>query len=99
MLEVQAVLRVEVDLRHRHELAFDLAGAAGEPEFGHIAQPGRFPPAGVTDLVPLVERRAAGLATGGARLVLGVAPLALDHFHARKIAVDIALCAKFSSGY
>src|SRR6266542_2103531 len=86
MLEVDAVLRVEADLSDRDELALDLAGAAGEPELGHVAQPGSVAPAGIANLVPLVERGAARLAARGARLVLGPAPLALDHFHARKIA-------------
>ena len=66
MLEVDAVLRVEVYLRHRDKLALDLAGAAGELELDHVAQPRGLAPAGVADLVLLIERSAAGLATGGA---------------------------------
>src|SRR5262249_19585674 len=86
VLEVEAVLGVEVDLSDRDELALDLAGAAGEPELGHVAQPGCLTPAGIADLVSLVERSPARLAAPGTRLVLGLAPLALNHFHARKIA-------------
>jgi hypothetical protein len=86
MLEVDAVLRMEVDLGDRDKLAFDLAGAAGELELRHVAQSGRLAPSGVADPVFLVERSTAGLATGGAGLVLRMAPPALDHFHARKIA-------------
>jgi hypothetical protein len=86
MLEVEGVLRMEVDLSDRDQLALDLAGAAGEPELGHVAQPRRLAPAGVADLVPLIERGAARLAARGSRLVLRLAPLALNHFHAGKIA-------------
>jgi hypothetical protein len=87
MFEVEAVLRMEVDLGDRDELTFDLAGAAREPELDHVAQPGRLAPAGIADLVLNVKGSTAHLAVRGAWLVLGVAPLALNHFHARKIAV------------
>src|SRR6476619_1098231 len=84
MLEVHAILRMEVDLGDRNEFALDLAGTAREPELGHVAQSGRLAPAGIADFVSLVERSTARLAARGARLVLCLAPLALNHFHAGK---------------
>ena len=52
-----------------------------EAELGHVAQPRRLAPARVADHVAGVQRRAAGGAAGGARLVLAMAPLALDQVH------------------
>jgi len=86
VLEVDAVSRVQGDFRHGDKLAFDLAGTAGELELGHVAQPGGLAPPRIADLVLLVERSPARLATGGAGLVLRLAPPALDHFHCRNLA-------------
>ena len=99
VLEVNGVLRGEVDLRDGDQFAFHLARAAGKTELGHVPQPGGLAPAGIADLVLNVERRAACHTRGGSWLILCVAPPALDCFHARKIAVQdgflLDMSAKF----
>src|SRR5258708_3462389 len=69
-------------LRHGDDLALDLTGRVGEAELRHVPQPGRLGSAGVGDQVPLVERRTTGETARSVRLVLGLAPLALEPIHA-----------------
>ncbi len=81
VLEEHPVALAQVELGHRDQLALDLAGAVGEPELGHVLEPGRFLPPGVADQVAGVEGRTAGRAGGLSGVVLGFAPLTLDPVH------------------
>ena len=81
VLEEHPVALGQVDLGHRHQLALDLAGAVGEPELGHVPEPGRLLPPRVADQVAGVERRPARRTGRLADVVLGLAPLALDAVH------------------
>ena len=81
VLEEHPVALGQVELGYGDELAFDLAGAVGEPELGHVPEPGRLLPAGVADEVAGVQGGTAGGAGGLPSVVLGFAPLALDPVH------------------
>src|SRR5580698_9066513 len=81
MLEEDRVPLGQCQFGHGHQFALDLAGAVREAEFGHVPQPRRLGPARVGDEVSLVERRAAGSTASSVRLVLSLAPLALDPVH------------------
>src|ERR1700733_12721653 len=84
MLEVDTVLRGEVDLGHGDQLALNLAGACREAELGHIAQSRRLAPPGIAYFVPDVKRRATRHTRGGSWLILCLTPPALDCFHGTK---------------
>ena len=81
VLEEHRVARGQRDLGDRHDLALDLADRVGEPELGHVPQPGRLGPAGVGHQVLDVKRCTAGEAVRPADLVLGLAPLAFNPVH------------------
>src|SRR5215470_2491529 len=81
VLEEHGVALRERQFSDGHDLALDLAGRIREPELRHVAQPGRLTPARIGDQIPLVEWRAAGVATRSLRLILSLAPLALDPIH------------------
>ncbi len=89
MLEKDAVALAEANLRDGDDFPFNLAGASvAEANFGHVAQPRRFAPAGIADEVLDVERRSARLARSGVGRILHAAPRAgesLERFHGRKI--------------
>ncbi len=81
VLEEHRVARGQSQLRHRDDCAVDLTGRVGETETGEIPELGHLGPAGIGDLVLLVERGTTRGAGGLSRLALGLAPLALDQVH------------------
>src|ERR1043165_891782 len=78
MLEKDRVLRTEIYLRDRDDLALDLTSASTKTDLGHVLDPRRLSPAGFADQVLDVERRSAGPTRDRALFVHRLAPLTQD---------------------
>src|SRR5664279_2833164 len=78
--EIVPVAEINLGPGDGDDLAFHLAGAGAELNLGHIANAGRFAPAGFTDQIPDIEGSSASAAGQRGLLVHALAPLALDSF-------------------
>src|SRR6266699_6472353 len=78
MFEVNRVTLSQIDFRHRHDLAFNLAGARAEMNLGHVLDARGLAPSRLADQIANVERRAASPARERRLLVLRLAPFTVE---------------------
>jgi hypothetical protein len=78
MLKVDGVALNQINLGHRHNLAFHLAATTPKTEFGHVFDARRFPPARLADQVTNIKRSAARTAGDSGSLILALTPLAFN---------------------
>src|SRR3982074_1444599 len=78
MLEINGITLAQIDFRHRHNLAFDLASARAEMNLGHVLDARSFAPTRLAYQIANVQRSAASPARDRGLFILGLTPFASD---------------------